>query len=352
MPSFKLGSKGSEVTKIQARLRTLGLYRGPLDATFGGGTDAAVRVFQRQRGLEPDGVVGPLTWKALFNRLSIPRPVFLDQPLNHRCLALTAVFETDSGVPECFSGLSGDFDGQGISFGVLQWNIGQGSLQPLLERMDQEHSDVFERAFNQNTAVLRAVLESSHDEQMDWARSIQDRLRHTVAEPWRGQLKTLGRSEEFQAIQVEAAEDHFKTARAWCEAFGVRSQRALALMFDIRTQNGSIGNLVKAQIFADFARIPTDRNGQAEVDKLCIIANRRADASNPRWIEDVRRRKLTIAKGSGIVHGNPIDLEEQFGITMADAVAPVVRPIKAVRPAREKAFARGRARSRGGLRVR
>src|SRR5262245_15753274 len=42
---------------------------------------------------------------------------------------VTGTFE-NSGDP--YEGVSGDFDGQGISCGVLQWNIGQGSLQPLV----------------------------------------------------------------------------------------------------------------------------------------------------------------------------------------------------------------------------
>jgi hypothetical protein len=50
-------------------------------------------------------------------------------PLAGRSLALTGSFETGKLPPDCFSALAGDFDGQGLSFGALQWNIEQGSLQ-------------------------------------------------------------------------------------------------------------------------------------------------------------------------------------------------------------------------------
>ena len=48
--------------------------------------------------------------------------------------------------PGCFSCVTGDFDGQGISFGALQWNFGQGSLQPILERMLRNHREVIKDA--------------------------------------------------------------------------------------------------------------------------------------------------------------------------------------------------------------
>ncbi|MBC7106225.1 MAG: peptidoglycan-binding protein [Firmicutes bacterium] len=54
---------------LQGQLARLGLYRGALNGVFDGATQAAVREFQRSRGLPPDGMVGPLTWKALEQAL-------------------------------------------------------------------------------------------------------------------------------------------------------------------------------------------------------------------------------------------------------------------------------------------
>ncbi len=39
MPVYRRGSRGPEVSRIQARLKELGYYRGPIDADFGGGTE-------------------------------------------------------------------------------------------------------------------------------------------------------------------------------------------------------------------------------------------------------------------------------------------------------------------------
>ncbi len=88
-------------------------------------------------------------------------------------------------------------------------------------------------------------------------------------------------------------------------------------MFDIKVQNGSIRRLVKAQILSDMEVLSYDLSEEEiEVEKMRIVANRRSEASNPRWIEYVRKRKLCIANGEGVVHGINYNLKEQFGIRL------------------------------------
>ena len=73
--------------------------------------------------------------------------------------------------------------------------------------------------------------------------------------------------------------------------------------------------LVKEQIKLDFAHIDSKlSSSDTEVERLRIIANRRASAAKDQWVEDVRTRKLTIANGQGTVHGNYYDLKEQYGL--------------------------------------
>ena len=318
MATYQLGSHGPQVAQIQEALKAKGLYRGPLDGDFGGGTHAAVVNFQRANRLDPDGRVGPTTWRVLFGGTAeMPEATLHRENLATRCLALTGAFETGTGVPDCFCGLSGDFDGQGISFGVLQWNFGQGSLQPLVQEIASEHPDVAQSIFGVHFNALREALDASQDELMSFARSVQHPVKHTVFEPWRGYAKALGRTPEFQRLQVKHAERIFRQALAMCRDYGVFTERAVALMFDIVTQNGSIRRITRAQILADIEALPASlSDAEREVRRLEIVANRRAEASNPRWIDDVRRRKLCIARGEGVVHGIRYSLEEQFGIRL------------------------------------
>jgi hypothetical protein len=233
------------------------------------------------------------------------------QSLLHRCLALTGTFETSHYPPESYVGLSGDFDGMGISFGVCQWNIGQGSLQPLLQQMFDQHQPLTESIFHEHFNTLTALNSSPLSEQLAFSRSIQTKGR--VNEPWRGMLLTLGRTPEFQDVQVKHASGLYDKALELCQTFRLRSERGVALMFDIATQNGSIGNTTKAAILAEFAKINKDGPDQ-ELEKMRIVANLRAAAARPEFVDDVRTRKLTIANGTGTVHGVVYDLQDMYGI--------------------------------------
>ncbi|WP_302052641.1 peptidoglycan-binding protein [Corallococcus exiguus] len=68
---LRLGSSGSAVANLQNHLRLTGLYKRPIDGCFGTDTAYAVRQFQFDRKLSPDGIVGPSTWAAL-STLSTP----------------------------------------------------------------------------------------------------------------------------------------------------------------------------------------------------------------------------------------------------------------------------------------
>ncbi len=61
----KYGSRGSEVTQIQTKLKRWGYYNGNIDGIYGSQTLAAVKYFQRKNGLTVDGIAGPATLRAM-----------------------------------------------------------------------------------------------------------------------------------------------------------------------------------------------------------------------------------------------------------------------------------------------
>jgi peptidoglycan hydrolase-like protein with peptidoglycan-binding domain len=65
--TFERGNKGRGVRDLQAALLALGFSTDAPDGAFGPGTAAAVAAFQGARGLEADGVAGPLTAAGLVD---------------------------------------------------------------------------------------------------------------------------------------------------------------------------------------------------------------------------------------------------------------------------------------------
>mgnify|MGYP003571263330 CR=1 FL=1 len=64
MPLIKRGNRGKAVKILQILLGGL-----EVDGSFGPKTLAAVKAFQKKKGLQQDGEVGPLTWHALIDTL-------------------------------------------------------------------------------------------------------------------------------------------------------------------------------------------------------------------------------------------------------------------------------------------
>ena len=64
---LRKGDSGEEVKRMQQRLQELGFYSGSIDGDFGGGTEEAVRLFQRQHGLDVDGIAAQKTFAVLYS---------------------------------------------------------------------------------------------------------------------------------------------------------------------------------------------------------------------------------------------------------------------------------------------
>ena len=64
-PTVKKGAEGNITRLIQERLNSVG-FNLTLDGIFGENTKKAVKVFQKNRGLTEDGIVGPKTWEWLL----------------------------------------------------------------------------------------------------------------------------------------------------------------------------------------------------------------------------------------------------------------------------------------------
>ncbi|MBR3015876.1 MAG: peptidoglycan-binding protein [Clostridia bacterium] len=80
---LRSGTKGTEVTRLQNRLKELGFYTGASDGVYGDAVIAAVKAFQRSSGLTQDGVAGLSTQQALYSdfAVSIATPAPTETPI-------------------------------------------------------------------------------------------------------------------------------------------------------------------------------------------------------------------------------------------------------------------------------
>lgn len=79
MKTLRLGSRGPNVKLIQSLLARIGYDPGPVDGVFGQQTMEAVRDFQLDNGLAPDGIVGSATWNR-FERLLLGYDIYTIRP--------------------------------------------------------------------------------------------------------------------------------------------------------------------------------------------------------------------------------------------------------------------------------
>ena len=113
--AFQIGDQGSEVVEIQEALARAG-YDVVTDGSFGPGTAAAVREFELSRGMEPDGLVGPLVYEALLGR-PIPAVSRGDNAIVRR---ITSMALSYLGVPYVYGGSSpGGFDCSGFIYHIF-----------------------------------------------------------------------------------------------------------------------------------------------------------------------------------------------------------------------------------------
>ncbi|MEG4999980.1 peptidoglycan-binding domain-containing protein [Microcoleus sp. B4-D4] len=74
-PQLQLGSQGQEVLELEHLLTKLRVYRQPAKGIFDKAVEFAVKLYQFRVFLSPDGIVGPLTWQALYTKSPVNMPV-------------------------------------------------------------------------------------------------------------------------------------------------------------------------------------------------------------------------------------------------------------------------------------
>lgn len=249
-------------------------------------------------------------------------------------ITLVQAQETALRITTCFEGgksmnyqaLADDFDGQGISFGLIQWNFGQDTLGPLLKKMIARDAAAFAGCFGPTTnyAVLKSALDRSDQAaQLQWTRALQQSDNAAL----KAAFQAIGVVDDFNQIQREQAAAEFHPlvmqavgqlrliAPALMTALTFRSYAAL---FDLCVQQRSIARALDAIK----ARVRNEKP-PSQTDLLKIAVIERGRLANAIWQSDCISRRMGILTGApyestenGITkkRGNPqLSLLGQFG---------------------------------------
>ncbi|HYN58510.1 MAG TPA: peptidoglycan-binding domain-containing protein [Rubrivivax sp.] len=286
---FSKGLRGMIAKRIQSDLLRAGFFSGPVDrfvdGDFGGNTESALRALQSQRGLPAHGAVDVETWQQLSTD---PLPTLFE-----RCLGMTAMFEGHG-----FGLLQGNFDGAGLTCGIIGFTLKSNGIQSILAEADAAAAGTLSRVLGPLAPTWQRLVQRPLAEQIAWADSISSGPSKTRVPPkWKDAFARLGDEPIVKRLQMQRAYDkYFLPCARSAATLGLRSELGIELAFDVHVQNGSF----KPAAFALAAALP---KGMPEITRRRRLANAVADSANPRWVEDVRQRKLTLANGQGSVHG-------------------------------------------------
>lgn len=287
-----------------------------------------------------------------FDKVTWPEDYSLDDETAFAlAMNITGSLEGHSG----WENLSNNFDGQGVSMGILNQNLGQGSLQPLWIAMRNDHRDVLESIMT--PSMLSAMLSMLND----WERKslhsksfaintedeiekvplndrqdgvdklygfIQTKSRSTSASvawakrtlysdsagrvfksAWKTALKKLASHPAYVSLQIRAARYIHDRAHGYRRLLGWNQLHSYLFLFDIVVQNGSL----KQKHFDKMeAWLSSQKRTLTEQEEMKALLEIRVVDSNPIWQDDVRKRKTAIINGKGFVHGENRKFTEEY----------------------------------------
>ena len=147
-----------------------------------------------------------------------------------------------------------NLDGNGVSYGILQWTQKSGSLGRLLREMAAADPVAFGRFFGASWAKLLDVTGRASLEAVDGV--------SLWAEPWVSRFATAGRWPAFQQVQarVAAESEYMAGAVEIARLLGVSTERAMVLYYNRTVHQGSSGALGPAKrLVAWYAEDPRRR---------------------------------------------------------------------------------------------
>ena len=285
------GVRGPVVADIQRALGAAGHPVAVVDGVYGRDTETAIKAFQTAEGLPATGQVDDITYQRLTHQTTLP-------PLFPRCLQITSDYEGTG-----FTLANGNFDGMGITWGIVGFTLANGELSTMLKEIDQQFPDVFLNSFGPLATEMRQVLRKSPSAQMAFAESISIGNGSRLEPQWAEAFRKLGADSNVQNVQMARVVQVYKRkADADARALNLKEELSVALCFDVAVQNAGLSP-------SEITSIQKRKFGRNEGQIRAVIAEMVAARATPQFRKDVWDRKATFVRGSGTVHGDYYELD-------------------------------------------
>ncbi len=291
-------------------------------------------------------------------------------------LSLSGSFEGGQG----WKNLTNNFDGQGLSAGLLNQTLGTSSLQPLLAQLLKNSPEVFTASFGsshrasivgmvsswqratgyqpptvkvvQGKAIVEGGggLEDGADvtssvldrpevggggkvfgemqvspyaakatpasSSVDWAVANLYDSKGSFVPSWKSELRTMLGHPDYVSIQIRAAQKLHEKALKYVSRVKINDVRTYLLMFDIAVQNGGINE----SEFVEWEKVVKSKGLTQPATKLKALIDIRVRRVLTEWQKDVRSRKYAIIDGTGTVHGSARKLNTEYCYSNLDPI--------------------------------
>ncbi|QLE55452.1 hypothetical protein [Nostoc sp. TCL26-01] len=177
----------------------------------------------------------------------------------------------------------------GISMGMIQWNLAAGTLQKMLKDFENQTGRLRD-FFEADTDKLKNLIALPNKQAVNLATNERLCFR------WRSQFLRLCADPDYCRLQTQDIQARIKTSLKITKKLGLRTIRGLSMIFDVHTGDGIRPE--KERAFMD--RI---KGLSTEQEKLVAIADEAARWAG-KWADERRQRRMLIAKGTGCYRGH------------------------------------------------
>jgi hypothetical protein len=255
-----------------------------------------------------------------------------DKSLLELCLKVSGSFESGGG--PSYTSLTGNFDGMGLSAGILQWNAGQGTLQTLIKNIAAATG--WDKANSFFSSSLQTFASLKPADAIQWCKDHYlttgtNNVDIGAKARW---VSFLSQPESVTAQVFMASNGVLGHAKrevsAYCPDYIARN-RPYVFFFDLVTQEGGmtvgqhtvppvpVGTLPDVSDALALAAVKnpkchdiwqTNLAGDDLAALLLHYAYARASLANPLYIWDACDRRGSIACRGGVVHAATVDFTQ------------------------------------------